>query len=167
MAGAPTRLAAPMSMPMLLTLLPCAVFCGLLAAAAMIDVRSDRIPNLLPALLALGALLVLPHGAAEWLSRTASFGIVAVTLLILYALRGMGGGDVKLLAATALWMPFASLPVFVLALAVAGGLQAAGTLAYRKLRGVALAERKARSMPYALSIAAAGYAWAWIRWSGG
>ena len=146
------------------TLLAIGVFCAVLGAAAAVDVARDRIPNLLPPLLALGAVLVLPRTEAEWLSRGASFAIVSVTVLVLYLARGLGGGDVKLLAAASLWMPLATLPVFALALAMAGGLQGAATLAARRVRRQAVGARRGRSMPYGLSIAAAGFVWAWVRW---
>ena len=142
-------------------------FCAVLLAAATVDVTRYRIPNVLPALLAAGALLAAPHTGSEWLSRAASFAVVAASVLILYLARGLGGGDVKLLAAASLWMPFGTLPVFVLALAAAGGVQAAVTLVARKLRSQPLGLRAAGRMPYGLSIAAAGLVWAWFRWGTG
>lgn len=149
-------------MPALPSLLAPTYFCAVLIAAAAVDVTRYRIPNFLPALLAVGALLVLPQGEPEWLSRGLSVGIVALAVLVLYLARAMGGGDVKLLAAASLWMPFPTLPVFVLALAGAGGIQALVTLALRRLRRQPLRSREARRMPYGLSIAAAGLAWAWL-----
>ncbi|RAK52530.1 A24 family peptidase [Phenylobacterium deserti] len=140
-----------------------AVFCLILVVAAVWDVTSYRIPNALCAALALAALLLaLPDGAGEWLSRGASVAVIGGAVLALYLVGGMGGGDVKLLAAAAMWMPFESLPVFVMALALVGGVQAALTIAARRLAPAAAngpgAER--RRMPYGLSIAGAGLAWA-------
>jgi prepilin peptidase CpaA len=140
------------------------VFCLLLAAAAASDMARYRIPNLLcAALAAAGLLLAFPHDLAEGLSRGASLLILSGAALGLYLAALLGGGDVKLLAAAALWMPLSTLPVFLAALAVAGGAQA----------GVMLAARAAatpgpdspKRMPYAVSIAAAGLAWAAVRWS--
>lgn len=144
-------------------LLGLALFALILAVAAVGDVRTYRIPNRLCAALALaGIIFVLPLGPQAWASHAASFGVVAAVVFTLWLLRGMGGGDVKLLAAAALWIPFSELSTFVLLLAVAGGLQALVTLVARRVKrppaGATPAER--RRMPYALSIAAAGWLWA-------
>ena len=83
--------------------------------------------------------------------------------LALYLLRAFGGGDMKLLAAAAIWMPLPSLPVFLFALALAGGLQALAVLALRRAGAAAPVARPATRMPYGLSIAAAGLAWAAVQ----
>lgn len=118
----------------------------------------------MPAILALGALvLAFPAGGDAWASRGLSFGVMAAATIGLWLVRGLGGGDVKLLIAASAWMPFATLPAFVLAVAVAGGVQAIVVLALRRLRpaptdGPALQRR----MPYAVAIAAGGFVWAWL-----
>jgi prepilin peptidase CpaA len=146
-------------------LLAVGVFVLLLLAAAAWDVTTYRIPNWLCLLVAVAGLaLTLPLDGA-WLPRLASFAVVAPVVLVLYALKGMGGGDVKLLAATALWIPFPTLPTFILALAVAGGAQALVFIVLRRLRRTAApSAAPRRRMPYALSIAAAGLWWAWATW---
>lgn len=141
-------------------LAPALAFSGLLAAAAVSDVARYRIPNWLTATLAMAAvILVFPGSPGEALARAASFALVGGASLALYAGGAMGGGDVKLLAAAALWIPLVSLPPFLEALALAGGLQATWTLAARRLAGPAEAAARPR-MPYALAIAAAGLVWA-------
>jgi prepilin peptidase CpaA len=138
-------------------------FCALLAAAAASDLARFRIPNLLTAALAVAALvLAFPASGGEALARAASFAVVGAAALGLYGARALGGGDVKLLAATALWIPLSGLPLFLEALAFAGGVQALFTLGARRLAGPGLAVRRVR-MPYGLSIAAAGFAWAALR----
>jgi prepilin peptidase CpaA len=85
-----------------------------LAWAAVGDAKTYRIPNILPALVAVG------FGAAAWFEPPIFLGGGLLTGLgvfglgaLLFARRLMGGGDVKLLAATSLWcgpgllMPFA------------------------------------------------------------
>jgi len=144
----------------------------MLVLAAAGDLRSRRIPNWLPATLALAALaLARPEGAGEWLARSASLLAIGGASLAIYLLGGMGGGDLKLLAAAALWIPFGQLPLFVLALALAGGLQAAAALARRRLAGATAGGATGRlRLPYAVSIAAAGLAWALASlggWRGG
>lgn len=132
----------------------------LLTAAAASDVARYRIPNWLTATLAVAAIvLAFPASSGEALARAASFALVGGAAIGLYAGGAMGGGDVKLLAATALWIPLASLPTFLEALAFAGGLQAAWTLAARRLAGPAPVASRPR-MPYGLSIAAASLLWA-------
>ncbi|MGA8893163.1 MAG: prepilin peptidase [Anaeromyxobacteraceae bacterium] len=94
----------------------------LLAAAVAADVASRRIPNALVLPLALGGL------AAQWLERGPAAAGVAVlvalgvlALLVLPWMSGkLGGGDVKLIAATAIWIgPSLVLP-FLVFTAVAG-----------------------------------------------
>jgi prepilin peptidase CpaA len=137
-------------------------FCAVLLAAAASDALSYRIPNWMPGLLAAGALvLAFPHGSDEWVSRGGSFLAVVIVTLSLYLARGLGGGDVKLMCAASLWMPFATLPVFALALGMAGGGQALATLGARRLAPAQIGPPALRRrMPYGVSIAAGGLVWA-------
>jgi prepilin peptidase CpaA len=141
-------------------------FNAVLCLAAVSDLRSFRIPNVLPVLLAFGAVAV--HAPADWaeaLSRLGSLLIVAGLAGALW-LRGlMGGGDLKLLAACALWIPAPALGQFGFMLGWAGALQgiAALILMRRTLRAGPVAARQARRMPYGLSIAAAGLIWSSLR----
>ena len=94
-----------------------------LALAAMRDVAVRRIPNRMAGAVALVGLL--RQVAAGGILLPA--GLLAAGVVLLFAsllwLRGlMGGGDVKLLAATALLVPVAQVPVLLLAVALAGGL---------------------------------------------
>src|SRR5215212_8490883 len=82
------------------------VVLGLVGVAAAIDVRTRRIPNLLTfggAAVALayhawtGGLHGLALGAGGWTIGLALF-------LPMFLLRGMGAGDVKLLAAVGAWL---------------------------------------------------------------
>lgn len=94
----------------------------LLAAAVAADVASRRIPNALVLPIALGGV------AAQWFERGPAAAIVAalaalvvLALLVLPWMSGkLGGGDVKLIAATAIWIgPSLVLP-FLVFTAVAG-----------------------------------------------
>jgi prepilin peptidase CpaA len=110
----------------------------LLAAAALSDIACRRIPNALAALVALAGLV------RQSLAGGAALGValpVAMVVLLggtLLWLRGaLGGGDVKLLAATALLLPPALVPAQLLAVALAGGALALLHLALRPcLRGL-------------------------------
>lgn len=137
------------------------VFDALLLAAAASDVRRFRIPNWLCVAVAAGALLLaFPATPTEALSRAGSFALVSLVAGALW-LRGLlGGGDLKLLMACALWIPLGGLSTFGLAFGVASGVQGAATLAWARLTtGAPLAQAARRRLPYALSIAAAGLVW--------
>lgn len=137
-------------------------FNAILIAAAIGDVRSMRIPNLVPAALAVAAfLLAWPAGLGEFGSRLVSAALIGSVGLGLYVFGLLGGGDLKLLAAAGLWMPFSSLGAFVVLLGLAGGLQGVMTLASIRLAqmGSAGAPERAREMPYGVAIALAGALW--------
>jgi len=95
---------------------------ALLALAVAADVAQRRIPNLVVAPVAVGGLAVQfviggPIGAAY--SLLAALGVLAL-LLLPWASGKLGGGDVKLIAATAIWIgPSRTLPFLALT-AVAG-----------------------------------------------
>ena len=79
--------------------------------AAFTDLRRRQIDNWLNASIAAGAPLYWwASGLAFWPDVAWQIGVAAVTLVILaglFAMRAMGGGDVKLLTALALWIqPF-------------------------------------------------------------
>lgn len=92
---------APMSLPVLAgaALITAAVACST-------DIRTRRIPNALTfgsALLAIATRLLLdgPSGAAQGL---AGWLVGMLLLLPLFVLRGLGGGDVKLLGTFGAWV---------------------------------------------------------------
>jgi prepilin peptidase CpaA len=144
------------------------VFNTVLLVAAASDLRRYRIPNVLPALLAIASLLLAPpHGVDEALSRAGSVALVGGIAGALW-LRGLiGGGDLKLMAACAAWMPLGGLPVFAVALGLASGLQGLATLAVALARAPppsAARSRVARTrVAYAVSIAAGGLVWSLLR----
>jgi prepilin peptidase CpaA len=108
-----------MTLPLLLYAVP-------LAMAMAWDLTSFRIPNWLTAALAAAfvpAALLAPDGpgGVAWEWHLAAGGIAFATGAALFALRAMGGGDVKLLAAAALWLGFDRLPDFLLLTGALGG----------------------------------------------
>jgi len=114
-------------------------------AAVYQDLRRRTISNWINAAALAGGLLyhTLRHGAAgvalSALGAAAGFGV----FLVCYWLGGMGGGDVKLMAAFgALLGPWPILTAALLA-AMIGGLMAAGSL---------LLSRSRRAIPYAPAI---------------
>ncbi|MGF6427743.1 MULTISPECIES: prepilin peptidase [Bradyrhizobium] len=114
--------------------------CILCCAVALIDLRHGIIPNWLNlAIAALGlANVVVTEGTMAAFTAMGIAVLVGVLFLLLqrvyFALRqvdGLGLGDVKFLAAAAIWVGATGIPTLLLiaalaALVVAGGLQLAG-----------------------------------------
>jgi prepilin peptidase CpaA len=97
---------------------------AVLLEAAMIDGRQFRVPNWLTFHFAVGGLVYAcwTGGREALLWSLAGTGVGLVTLLPLYAIGGMGAGDVKLMAGVGAWMgPSLTLGAFV-ASALVGGL---------------------------------------------
>jgi prepilin peptidase CpaA len=118
----------------------------LLIAAAASDITRYRIPNTIVyaivAAFAVGAIFNFAWPAIVWplLAGVAMFLLGAG----LFALGLFGGGDVKLIAAMALWTGFADLPRFLLIMGAAGG-----------LLGLVLLLKRRRQQPATVSSASA------------
>ena len=100
------------------------IFVGaLLALACLSDLRTRRIPNALTfSAAACGLLFHLITGgstAAAWSLGGCLLG--AALFFPMFALRGMGAGDVKLLAAVGAWVGPGQVAVVALAASIAGG----------------------------------------------
>ncbi|MBX3531798.1 MAG: prepilin peptidase [Rhizobiaceae bacterium] len=137
--------------------------------AALSDAVSMTIANRLSLLLG-GAFLVLaPLTGMEWTTYAWHIAAGMAVLLVtfgLFAVGGMGGGDAKLLSATALWMGF-GLPLlsYLVYGAMLGGLLTLAILAFRSSpaswyagRNMFLrhfADQKA-GIPYGVALGAAG-----------
>lgn len=96
------------------------------AGAALTDVRGARIPNVLTAS---GALLgLVAHASWSGGAGIGSSALGAATGLVVFfpffALGGMGGGDVKLMAAIGAWIGWRDVITTALYAAVAGGVLA-------------------------------------------
>lgn len=129
---------------------------GLLVAIAG-DLRARTIPNWLNAAIALLAIPFWLFSGLSWwpdvamqvATATALFGLFA----LLFYFGAMGGGDVKLIAALALWLPpLATLKLIVL-MSLAGGALTILMLARHRLarRDTPL------EIPYGVAIALAGF----------
>ena len=92
------------------------------AAAAWSDLRTQRIPNVIPIALALsGAMFA---ASAGWQSLLTFAGIAVVVFLggaTLFSMRLLGGGDVKLLAAAGAALGPHDLAPFLLGTVLCGG----------------------------------------------
>ena len=126
---------------------------ALLIAAAIIDVRTFTISNRLNLAVALGAPLYwLSIALAPWPGmaiQLALGGIVFVLFAGAFYAGMMGGGDVKLAAALALWFPPAETKLFLILMSIAGGVLTLGILAWHYAR-----RREGRpEVPYGVAIA--------------
>ena len=135
----------------------CAAALGLaLLYAAWGDLRTRTIPNPLNAGIALGApLWWWANGLALWPDVGVQLAIaVAVFALfaVLFAAGAMGGGDVKLIAALALWLPLGGILVLLVVMALAGGVLTLVMLVLHRRAG----RPGQPEIPYGVAIAAAG-----------
>ncbi len=149
-----------------------------LAVAVHTDLKARRIPNVLVACSAITALAF--HALAGTPVGVPLAGLVVGGLLLIgpFALGGMGGGDVKLLAALGAWLGTTSVIAVFAYSAVAGALLALGVALVRRRRvdparpfrdlatllatgeaGRANAEPTAHTLPYAVALAAGFTAW--------
>jgi prepilin peptidase CpaA len=98
------------------------VFSGYLIWAAVADVRTRRIPNLLTASgLLLALALRLPVGDGAFLQGLLGAALAFAVMLPLFALRGVGGGDAKLLIMVGAFLGPKGFLVALAATALAGG----------------------------------------------
>ncbi len=131
---------------------------AMLIVAAVIDVRTFTISNRLNLAVAAGAPLYwLSIALAPWPGmaiQLAAGGIVFVLLAGAFYAGMMGGGDVKLAAALALWFSPGGTVKFLVFMSLAGGVLTIALLAWHRSRG-----RKGRpEIPYGVAIAFGGLA---------
>lgn len=128
----------------------------LLLAAAFTDIRSRTIANGVSGLIAgLAPLFWWSTGLSPWPGMAIQIGLgVAVFALFAgaFALGMMGGGDVKLLGALALWLPLVALVQMLLVMALAGGALTLALLVVHRVRR----SKAALEIPYGVAIAFAG-----------
>ncbi|MGF7008891.1 A24 family peptidase [Aminobacter sp. BE322] len=111
------------------------VFPFCMVYSAVSDVLSMTIANRVPLLLLGVFLVVAPLTGMAWADIGMHLAAGALMLSItfaMFALGGMGGGDAKLIAATAVWMGFGMpLMQYLLTSAVFGGLLTLAILSFR------------------------------------
>ncbi len=144
-----------------LTVLP-----GAVAFAAAMDLFTMKIPNRISAVLVLAFFpLAALAGLGAWdmLSHLGAGVLMLAIGIILFIPGWFGGGDAKLMAAIALWIGFDALPLYILYVAIAGGIIAGAFSAARSVPlprmflGEAWALRLHRTdggIPYGLALAA-------------
>jgi prepilin peptidase CpaA len=129
-----------------------------LIVAAVIDVRTFTISNRLNLAVALSAPVYwISVALAPWPGMAAQLAAAAIVFVLLagaFYIGMMGGGDVKLAAALALWLPPAGTFRFLVLMSLAGGALTLGVLMFHRMRG-----RVGRpQIPYGVAIAAGGVA---------
>lgn len=137
--------------------LPILVFAlgGLLVSAGIEDARTREIANWKNAAIALLApVWWYVNGLAIWPDMAVQLG-VAVAVFALFALafhlNMMGGGDVKMIAALALWLPLGALTSMLMVMAIAGGAITLVMMIEHRMRKA----EGAPEIPYGVAIAAA------------
>lgn len=127
-----------------------------LVFAAFTDMRRRQIDNWLNAAIALGApLFWWSSGLALWPDVAAQLGVALAAFALLaglFALRMMGGGDVKLLTALALWVRPMDFMQLLLVMALAGGVITIVMGAWH----VARRQKHKLAIPYGVAIAFGG-----------
>lgn len=144
-----------------------AAFTAVLAWAALTDVASRRIPN--AAILVLVVIFVpwALTGAPAGLGSGLAAGAIGFAVgFALYLFGVMGAGDVKLFAATALFLGLAYLPMFAVATSLAGGAVVLIALATQPRRAMVMfatrgAAGHGRGVPYGVAISIGGLATLW------
>jgi prepilin peptidase CpaA len=136
------------------------ILLGLLAvmllACSVWDLKTRTIPNWLNLAI---ALLAIPFwisiGLPLWPNIAIQVAVAFVAFWVFaaaFAMGAMGGGDVKLIAALALWLPWQAVLVLVFLMSIAGGVLTAGYLIVHKL-----ARREDKlEIPYGVAIAFGG-----------
>ncbi len=130
-----------------------AVLALILVVAAVIDVRTYTISNRLNvAVAALAPLFWWSTGLPLWpgiaIQLALATGVFALLAIAFYT-GMMGGGDVKLAAAIALWLPPAATLAFLVYMSVAGGIVTLIVVALHKLRS----KEGRPEIPYGVAIA--------------
>lgn len=144
------------------------IFPAALLIAAATDIHDFRIPNWIPLTLIGGYFLA---GAALGAppAKIAEGVLLGCAILAvgfgLFAVRFFGGGDAKLLAATAPWIGLAPFFTFLASTAVAGGFLAIFLLAFRRTPVLPIyahapwimrIHQNRHEIPYGVAIAAGG-----------
>jgi prepilin peptidase CpaA len=128
----------------------------LLLVAAWLDLRSRTIPNALNLII---ALLAIPFwwasGLAIWPDVALQIGLASLVFgffTIAFAIGAMGGGDVKMLGALALWIPGGALLPMIVIMSLAGGVLTVAMILRQRLAH----KRGELEIPYGVAIAFAG-----------
>ena len=126
-----------------------------LVFAAFTDIRRRQIDNWLNGGIALAAPLFWWASGLGYMQIGWQLGVAVASfavLAVLFALRAMGGGDVKLLTALALWIRPVIFMKLLMIMAIAGGVLTVAFAAWH----IARRNRNKIAVPYGIAIALAG-----------
>ncbi|MBN7807531.1 prepilin peptidase [Agrobacterium rosae] len=139
-----------------------------LAFAALTDLFTMTIPNRVSLVLFGSFLLIAPFAGLGWQNIGMSFAASLTVFsfcFVLFSMNTMGGGDAKLLTASAMWFGFdMSLMEFMFAVAIVGGILTIAILLLRSRSQEIMASGLpipdsllvAKKVPYGIAIAIAG-----------
>lgn len=144
-----------------------------LIAAAITDISTYLIPHRYPAAVALAfAVYAIGKPAPVWFHGALAAALLMATGILLFSRGILGGGDVKLMAAAALWAGFDQLPLMLLVTSLAGGALALAHLSpLRRLMPAPPASdgdvrpRLQQPIPFGVAIATGGVAVALTRFA--
>jgi prepilin peptidase CpaA len=146
---------------------------GALVAAAITDAATYLIPHRYCGAVALAfALYAIGKPAPLWLYGIAAAALLLAVGFLLFERGILGGGDVKLLTAVALWSGFDQLPLLLMVTSLAGGALALAHLSpLRRLMpappgavpAADLRQRLRQPIPFGIAIACGGVAVALAR----
>ena len=147
------------------------VFLGLVLTAAVEDALSFTIPNWvsLALLVAFGPAAFAVGMPLPTIALNVGFGAAALVAgMVMFALRWLGGGDAKLLAAVSLWLGWTAAPTFLIGTAMTGGVLAIMLLTVRSTalrplillgpRWVTRLAEPGEGVPYGVPIAVGAFA---------
>lgn len=132
-----------------------AMFLLSLLAAAAVDVRHRRVPNTLVVAVAvsgIAAFVLAGSAALLWQPLLVALAILLVGMPM-FARGWVGGGDVKLFAATACWFTASAALQLVASVFLAGGALALLFLGARLVLPKQVSRHSTAGLPYAVAIA--------------
>jgi prepilin peptidase CpaA len=134
-----------------------AILAAMLIVAATGDLRTRTIPNWLNGAIALGAIpFWLVSGLSVWPDMAIQIGVASAVFALFalaFYLGAMGGGDVKMVAALALWLPLGAVIKLLVIMSIAGGVLTVAML----VRHRTAKSGKELEIPYGVAIAFGGF----------
>ncbi len=143
-------------------------FPAAMALAGSMDLFTMTIPNRITVGLVIGFVAVLPFAPPGWWGLASHLGAFALMLAIgvlMFSQGWCGGGDAKLLAATALWLGLERMLDYLVIVSIAGGVLVLALLMFRAItpplwmlnQGWAMRlHEKAGGVPYGIALAVGG-----------
>ncbi len=150
---------------MLITFMIFAIFAVTMIAAAYNDATTMKIPNWISLALIVGFCLVQPFIFQSWAVLGTHFTVSGLFFLVgfaMFAFGWLGGGDAKLMAATALWWQWSDAAMYISYTTLTGAALAILLLLGRKFLPVSIFTsqiplamfKEEKNMPYGIALAA-------------